>query len=247
MCSADMTDAVVPPPGPLLGSGRAADVYDIGEGRVLRRYHKPFSSIDYEQRVMRFVAEQGIRVPAVFELGPEHQPDRDIVMERIDGITMLDDFEARPWKLFSHVRLLARIQREINALVAPNWMVTPTTAAASKRRDDSVLHLDLHPMNIMITDDGPVVIDWTNAAGGPAGFDAALTYVEMATFEVDGFAQQMGARVGVEVFKRARGAGEIDAFAVAACDHRLADAGITPGERAAVAALRTKAAARQQS
>jgi len=240
-----MSGDVIPPPGPLVASGRAADVYDIGDGRVLRRYREASSTIEYERRVMRFVAEQGVRVPTVFDLGPDHLADRDIVMERIDGLTMLDDFEARPWKLFSHVRLLARIQREINALVAPNWMITPTTAAATKRRDDSVMHLDLHPMNVMITDDGPVVIDWTNAAGGPAGFDAALTYVEMATFEVEGFAQQMGARVGVEVFKRARGAGEIDAFTVAACDHRLADMGTTPGEREAVAALRAKALARQ--
>lgn len=240
-----MTESVVPPPGPLLASGRAADVYDLGDGRVLRRYRRPNANIDYEARVMRFVAEQGIRVPAVFDLEPGHLPDRDILMERIDGLTMLDDFEARPWKLFSHVRLLARLQREINALVAPNWMVTPTTAAPSKRRDDSVLHLDMHPMNVMISSEGPVVIDWTNAAGGPAGFDAALSYVEMATFEIEGFAQQMGVKLGVEIFKRARGAGEIDAFTVAACDHRLADAGITPGERTAVAALRAKAIERQ--
>ena len=45
----------------------------------------------------------------------------------------------------------------------------------------------------------------------------------MATFEIEGFAQQMGVRLGVEIFKRARGASEIDAFTVAACDHRLAD------------------------
>ena len=25
-------------PGPLIGAGRSADVYDIGDGRVLRRY-----------------------------------------------------------------------------------------------------------------------------------------------------------------------------------------------------------------
>lgn len=240
-----MTESVVPPPGPLLASGRAADVYDLGDGRVLRRYRQPNTNIAYETRVMRFVAEQGISVPEVHDLEPEHLPDQDIVMERIEGITMLDDFEARPWKLFSHVRLLARLQREINAVVAPNWMVTPTSAAPSKRRDDSVLHLDLHPMNVMLGPDGPVVIDWTNAAGGPAGFDAALTYVEMATFEAEGFAQQMGARLGVEVFKRARGAGDIDAFVVAACDHRLADGGTTPGERTAVAALRAKTLSRQ--
>jgi len=67
----------------------------------------------------------------------------------------------------------------------------------------------------------------------------------MATFEIEGFAQQMGVRLGVEIFKRARGASEIDAFTVAACDHRLADPGTTPGEREAVAVLRAKTLARQ--
>ena len=28
-------------PGPLLASGRAADVFDIGDGKVLRRYRAP--------------------------------------------------------------------------------------------------------------------------------------------------------------------------------------------------------------
>lgn len=238
-------ESIVPPPGPLLARGRSADVYDVGDGQVLRRYRRSSQDTAYEIRVMRFVAGQGIRVPAVFDLGPKHLADRDILMERIDGTTMLEDFEARPWKLFSHVRLLARLQHDVNALVAPNWMVSPSTAAPKKRRDDRVLHLDLHPMNVMLTKEGPVIIGWNNAAGGPAGFDAALSYVEMATFEIEGFAQQIGVRLGVEIFKRARGASEIDAFTVAACDHRLAHSEATPGERQAIASLRAKSLARQ--
>jgi aminoglycoside/choline kinase family phosphotransferase len=230
-------------PGPLLARGRAADVFDVGDGKVLRRYRRAHTGLDLEVRVMRFVAQHGVRVPQVFDPGPEHRPDCDIVMERIDGVTMLDDFEARPWKLFSHVRLLARLQRQINDIVAPEWLSGQAAGTGAMRRDDSVLHLDLHPMNVLLSDDGPVVIDWTNAAAGPAGFDAAITYVEMATFEVEGFAQRLGVRMGVEAFKRARGAGEIDAFLVAACDHRLADPGLTPGERGAVAALRTRSLA----
>ena len=31
-------------PGPLVGTGRAADVYDIGNGRVLRRYRTDHDS-----------------------------------------------------------------------------------------------------------------------------------------------------------------------------------------------------------
>lgn len=232
-------------PGPLLAGGRVADVFDIGGGKVLRRYRTPHHAVTYETRAMRFMFEQfragrGVRVPEVFDLRPADDPARDIVMERIDGVTMLDDLEQRPWKLFAHASLLARVQRQVNNIVAPEWMVTPTTAAAAKRYDDSVLHLDLHPMNVMLTADGPVVIEWLNASGGPAGFDAALTFVEISTFEVSGLRDQLGLRLFASAFKRARGSGEIDAFTAAACDHRLADAGITPGERANVGALRKR-------
>jgi tRNA A-37 threonylcarbamoyl transferase component Bud32 len=232
-------------PGPLLASGRAADVFDIGDGKALRRYRMPRDVVAYETRVMRFMFEQyrdgrGARVPEVFDLRPTDDPARDIVMERIDGVTLLADLGQRPWKLFASANLLSRLQRQINDVVAPEWMVTPTTAAAAKRRDDSVLHLDLHPMNVMITTGGPVVIDWSNASGGPAGFDAALAFVEISTFEVSGLRDQLGQRLFAAAFKRARGSGEIDAFTTAACDHRLADADITPGERANVGALRKR-------
>ena len=232
-------------PGPLLASGRAADVFDIGDGKALRRYRAPNAVVAYETRVMRFMFEQfragrGVRVPEVFDLRPTDDPARDIVMERIDGVTMLNDLGQRPWRLFAHASLLARVQRQVNDVVAPEWMVTPTTAAATKRRDDSILHLDLHPMNVMVTADGPVVIDWTNASGGPAGFDAALTFVKIRIFEMSGLRDQLGQRLFAAAFKRARGSGEIDAFAAVACDHCLADAGITPGERVNVGALRKR-------
>ena len=230
-----MSDA----PGPLLGNGRAADVHDLGDGTVLRRYRRPHDGIELERRVMRLAASAGIRVPEVHELGPDHDPTTDIVMGRIDGVTMLDDLRRRPWRVWSHAGLLARLQRSINDVVAPDWLLA--SVAERPRRDDSLLHLDLHPMNVLLGSDGPVVIDWTNAAGGPAGFDAAITYVVMATFEVDDVVQRAGRWALARSFRSARGAAEIDAFTAAACDHRLADPGTTPDERVAVAALRDRA------
>ena len=53
------------PPGPLLASGRAADVFDLGDGTVLRRYRLDGFDCEYEARVMRHVADAGIRVPKV--------------------------------------------------------------------------------------------------------------------------------------------------------------------------------------
>jgi aminoglycoside phosphotransferase (APT) family kinase protein len=40
-----------------------------------------------------------------------------------------------------------------------------------------ILHLDLHPENIVITNRGPRVIDWANAHVGAPEVDVAMTFV----------------------------------------------------------------------
>ncbi len=44
--------------------------------------------------------------------------------------------------------------------------------------------MDLHPLNVMISPSGPVVIDWPNAARGDPAVDVALAWVLMAAGEV---------------------------------------------------------------
>ena len=50
---------------------------------------------------------------------------------------------------------------------------------------DAVLHFDLHPLNVLMSPQGPVIIDWTNACRGPAAADVAQTWIIMATSEAD--------------------------------------------------------------
>ena len=47
-----------------------------------------------------------------------------------------------------------------------------------QRQERRLLHLDLHPYNVLVDDDGEPtgVIDWTNAAGGDPQLDAARTW-----------------------------------------------------------------------
>ena len=186
---------------------------------------------------MRYVAERGYPVPAV------HSVDgSDLVMDRIDGETMLERLSAAPWKVVWYARVLARLQRRLARIEAPAWMLADT---ADDSRPQSVLHLDLHPMNIIMSPDGPVVIDWTNAAGGPAGFDGALTFVEVVTFTTETTVERIGQRIFAQTFRWFRGRRSVDAYISIACDHRLADAGTLPDERIAVAALRKKVAGRR--
>nr|WP_328884483.1 phosphotransferase [Streptomyces sp. NBC_00299] len=52
--------------------------------------------------------------------------------------------------------------------------------AAAARRPRRVVHLDLHPENVMLTPDGPYVIDWANAEEGDPGLDWGMSAVILA-------------------------------------------------------------------
>jgi Ser/Thr protein kinase RdoA (MazF antagonist) len=215
------------PPGRLIASGRAADVFDLGDGTVLRRYRSDHDS-GPEGRLMAWLAARGVAVPLV------HRADgRDLVMDHVGGPSMLDDLQRRPWRLRRHARTLAALQRSINDVEAPDWL----SAGTAGPDGSGIVHGDLHPMNVILGPDGPVVIDFTNATRGPATFDAAVSYLLMSTFETSGAIDRLGQRLLVAAFRRSRGREIVDAGLEAACRFRLADVNVTIGERERVGRL----------
>jgi tRNA A-37 threonylcarbamoyl transferase component Bud32 len=152
-------------PGPLLARGEDADVFAIDETRVLRRYRRR-AVPDREVAIMRYVRERGYPAPRVIDVD-----GRDLTLERVAGPTMLADLRRGPWRYRSHAPTLARLHRELHAIPPPDFLTGEGAA---------VLHLDLHPANVMLAPHGPVVIDWANAARGDAPLDVALTAVVLA-------------------------------------------------------------------
>jgi Ser/Thr protein kinase RdoA (MazF antagonist) len=119
---------------------------------------------------MAFVAAHGYPVPAVFDVD-----GADLVMERIDGPTMLVALGEGTLELAHAARTLAQLQDRLHKL--PGRPGAPA--------GDRVIHLDIHPENVMIGSRGPMVIDWRNAADGPADLDVALSAVILAQVAVD--------------------------------------------------------------
>jgi Ser/Thr protein kinase RdoA (MazF antagonist) len=152
----------------ILGTGRTADVFEHGAGEVLRRY-RTARDTEREVAAMEHARAHGYPVPAARALS-----DTDIVMERIAGRTMLDDLARRPWSSPSHARTLAQLHQRLHAITAPSWLATPFGEG------DALLHLDLHPDNVILGPRGPFVIDWPNAARGPSTADVAHTWIVMA-------------------------------------------------------------------
>jgi len=160
-------------PGPLIGAGRTADVYAVGERRVLRRYRNG-DSAEREAGVMTYLAQAGFPVPRVYDAsGP------DLVMERLGGRDMLADLSRRPWLVRQHAYTLARLHDRLHAITAPSSLQTRFGPG------DRMLHLGLHPGNVMLTAAGPVVVDWANVAAGAPAADVAMAWLIIATSEVD--------------------------------------------------------------
>ena len=125
---------------------------------------------------MEFVRSHGYPVPEVFEVSDD---GRDLVMERIDGPTMVDAAAARPWNLRRFGSQLAELHQALHRMPAPAWV-----ADAPCGRGDRLLHMDLHPLNVLMAGGGPVVIDWTNAVRGNPAVDVAITWALIASGEV---------------------------------------------------------------
>ncbi|HEX3461204.1 MAG TPA: phosphotransferase [Acidimicrobiales bacterium] len=162
-------------PGPRLAAGRDADIFEYGPGLVLRR-SRAGRSLTEEARVMEYVRSQGYPVPAVEEMSDD---GLDMVMQRIEGTDMVATMSKRPWTIARQGRTLADLHRRLHELIAPAWLPD-----APVGRGDRVLHLDLHPLNVIMGPEGPVVIDWTGACRGNPADDVALAWVLMVAGEV---------------------------------------------------------------
>lgn len=151
------------PPVPL-ASGRDAEVFALDEHRVLRRYRN-FCDTAPEAAAMAHAAQHGYPVPEV------HRAEGgELEMERLYGPTMLDaSLEGRISPEESS-RILAELHERLHAL-------PPRRGTSEQGR---LLHMDLHPGNVVLTRRGPVVIDWTNARDGAPDLDLALTALLLA-------------------------------------------------------------------
>jgi Ser/Thr protein kinase RdoA (MazF antagonist) len=117
---------------------------------------------------MRWLAARGYPVPVVHEVDGS-----DMVLERLHGPTMSEALHRHPWRASAYGAMLGRLHRQLHGLPDPGWLPRLPGSHGEAR----VLHLDLHPENIMITDSGPRVIDWANTRVGAPEVDVAMTFV----------------------------------------------------------------------
>jgi len=170
-------------PGRLIAAGRDADIFEYGPASVVRRT-RDGRSLAGEAETMEYVRGHGFPVPAVESLSEDGSA---LVMERLAGPSMLGALERRPWTVGRSAAVLADLHERLHGIPAPPWLgLAPRWAegAVPTHTTERILHLDLHPLNVIMTPAGPVVIDWTNAVRGEPSLDIAMSWVLMACGQI---------------------------------------------------------------
>jgi len=142
--------------------------------------------------------------------------DDALVLELIDGPSMLRMLRTRPWRVGAYARTLAGLHSRLHEIPF---------------KGERLLHLDLHPDNVLLARDGPVVIDWTNARAGDPRLDVALTWVICVT------SGGPWERLFTGFFLRHAGRDAARQGLADAAAYRLADVNVTDAERERVRAL----------
>ena len=174
-------------PGARLGSGRAAEVFEYGPGRIIKLMRDPGHRPDREVAGQQAARAAGIPTPEVF--GTTIIEGRaGIIMERIEGLDGLTAASRKPWRVWAVGRATGRVHRQLSGVPAPDGLrdlralveerigTSDTIPEAARERlkailalapdGDRLCHLDLHPGNIIESPAGPIVIDFSNAASG---------------------------------------------------------------------------------
>jgi aminoglycoside phosphotransferase (APT) family kinase protein len=165
---------------------------------VLKLFHPGTGQDNAEREYLatRAVHAAGLPAPAAHEV-VEIGGRWGVVFDRVDGPSLFECVQARPWTMLWSVRLLAELHTAIHRCAGSAELPTLRARLAGKidaadhlpaaDRDaarrwlatlpdgTAVCHGDFHPANVLMTARGPVVIDWEGATRGHPLGDVAVT------------------------------------------------------------------------
>jgi Ser/Thr protein kinase RdoA (MazF antagonist) len=187
------------PNGTIIGEGRTADILAWDDGYVLKLYKEGWSReyAEYEARIAHIVHGSGAAAPAVGEL-VEVDGRMGLVYERVVGPTLEGLIQRAPWNVAHYGRMLAdlhaamhrcpagglpdqraRLEKKLDevALSYPNVAAHARRALSKLPSGDRLCHGDFHTQNVILSQRGPVVLDWIDATCGHPHADVARTLV----------------------------------------------------------------------
>jgi aminoglycoside phosphotransferase (APT) family kinase protein len=194
--------------GDVVARGSRSTVYAYGHGAVAKVPDPatPESWIQYEARFAEAARMAGAPAPRL--LGMELIAGRTAsVWEHVEGMSMWQHVVDRPDRSAELGQLLAEVQLALFELVPAVTLPRQRDRLTSKIRwaaatiDDSLLqaleflppqarslrlcHGDLHPSNVLLAPEGPMIVDWFDASRGDPVADIARSSLTLLSDDAD--------------------------------------------------------------
>lgn len=156
--------------GRLLGSGRDAVVYEAGRGLVWRCYKDHRRDPSLEAELMCYLNERGFPCPKVVDVSGSA-----LLIERISGHSLAQVLGRDPGRWGEGMDIVAALHRRLRETPAPDWL------RRVRPNGEAIVHMDLHPQNVLLSPSGPMLVDWSEAGKGPPEADLAQTWLVLAS------------------------------------------------------------------
>ena len=182
---------------PLIGQGNTAEIYNYSEKVILKLFREgmPQDTVEREARCAELIG--GVFPDTPHSLGIVRYRNRlGILYEKVSGTDMIREMFRHPFRFGSYGKTLAQIHLKMHRIdielpytlkdkLEREIFFAPDLTEHEKEtvlqilqempEDTKLCHNDLHPGNIMIANDGYIVIDWLTAAAGNPAADVSRT------------------------------------------------------------------------
>ncbi|UQZ34700.1 hypothetical protein C2I18_14910 [Paenibacillus sp. PK3_47] len=185
--------------GKRIGEGRTAEVWEYGEGAILKLYREdiPGEHVDREYTISSYAYAQGVHTPRPLDLITV-EGRKGIVFEHIAGKTMLRMIGEQPWQTGDFARQLAVQHYSLHRHAGPDGegrqksllrqqiIAAPMLTMEEKSavldhlvklpEGDCLCHGDFHPDNVL-GDGAGWIIDWMTGISGSPAADTARSVI----------------------------------------------------------------------
>jgi uncharacterized protein (TIGR02172 family) len=181
----------------LIGQGNTAEIYSLGEKKILKLFRKnfPYHIIEMEYKTSKKIQLKGLPVPKVEGI-VEEEGRPGIIYERIYGDSMLKRILKKPLTISKEAKRLAELHYKMHTytvdtipkqkvMMERNINLTELLSHENKQKvlgilkklpeNDVLCHGDFHPGNVMLESERAVIIDWMTATRGSFAADVART------------------------------------------------------------------------